>query len=284
MGAAEGLRIYWYPRTAYRGIPEGTPVDCRDLNGITPLFAAVFAEDEPTVDHLLSQGADPNAIVPRDRPFLLRFCFSDGPAMWKADARGWTALHMAMYRSNRPMGERLLEVGADPNVQAEDGRTPLMVLVQPDLGFWHPETVLHLTKLLLTHGAALELKDSWGKTVLDYASDFPNRDLVRLLLEHGAHLTLAAAAYLGDAEACRRLLVDGVDVNSADRNGWTPLHHAAYEGHLPIIRLLLQNGSDPRIKNRAHQTPAEVARYKNSEVEALLREAEENAAVIEPCR
>ena len=48
----------------------------------------------------------------------------------------------------------------------------------------------------------------------------------------------------------RGLIEEGVDVDSKDEIGRTPLMWAAYKGHVEIIRLLLDHGAD--VNNRTY--------------------------------
>jgi len=58
---------------------------------------------------------------------------------------------------------------------------------------------LDVVKELCYHGANKHLTDKGGSTVLHWATDSGNRQLVEWLLDNGA------------------------DLNAADMNGWTPL-------------------------------------------------------------
>jgi|SRR5579871_2926308 len=58
----------------------------------------------------------------------------------------------------------------------------------------------------------------------------------------GAALQTAAAD--GDIKQVKALLKRGVNVNSRDNGGWTPLMRAADGGHLEVVRLLLEQGAD----------------------------------------
>lgn len=74
------------------------------------------------------------------------------------------------------------------------------------------------------------------------------------------------SARYNKAEQLRKYIKLGVDVNTKDRDGSTPLHLASYHGHPQIVKLLLESGADTQV--RAHKwgnrTPIEEAEYKNN--------------------
>lgn len=74
--------------------------------------------------------------------------------------------------------QRLLDSGADINMQDETGQTAL--IAAPDQGY------LGIVELLLKRGANPNIKDKDGDSALDIAH-FKNHDeIVKLLLAHGA--------------------------------------------------------------------------------------------------
>ena len=73
----------------------------------------------------------------------------------------------------------------------------------------------------------------------------------------------------GNIEVVKQHLAAGTDVNSKDKDGWTPLHEAASEGHNKIIELLVAKGADVNAKDDDGETPVDAA--VNPETADLLR-------------
>jgi ankyrin repeat protein len=147
------------------------------------------------------------------------------------------------------------------------GKTPLHLAAEHD----HPE----VAERLLEAGADIEAWTSWGATPLQWAGVLGSRAAARVLLDHGARLTLAPAAGLGmlDAlpglardgsavsaafvlacrnghtEAAQFLLDRGADVNARGFFSATGLHWAAINGHADTVRFLLAAGADPALRD-----------------------------------
>ena len=60
---------------------------------------------------------------------------------------------------------------------------------------------------------------------------------------------LAEAARKGDAAVVKKLLDEGVDVNTKFRYGATALSYACDRGHLDVVKLLLDRGADVNVKD-----------------------------------
>lgn len=88
-------------------------------------------------------------------------------------------------------------------------------------------------------------------------------------LEYGANVNAAhaddgrtplhAAAERGHKNMVTLLLNHGAFVNPRDNEGDTPLHLAAAAGHDKTVRILLADGADSTIRNKAGETPLDVA-------------------------
>jgi ankyrin repeat protein len=71
---------------------------------------------------------------------------------------------------------------------------------------------------------------------------------------------LSAAARKGDAAAVKKLLDDGVDVNTKYRYGVTALTYACDHGHVEVVKALLDHGADVNVKDTFYGlTPLMIA-------------------------
>ncbi len=117
--------------------------------------------------------------------------------------------------------------------------------------------IAQLHKLLASHAIlppaipaqplAINRQDSHGMTALHWAAAQGHDDIVRLLLDHGAH------------------------INVQDRDGNTPLHIAVRNGNLSTVKLLVERGARVTLVNRHGETPLALAhRYHRPDIVALL--------------
>lgn len=92
---------------------------------------------------------------------------------------------------------------------------------------------------------------SFCKNILEL-DDSPKRDAS----QYGILMHIAASQnQVFDIE---RLCTSGVDVNSRDTAGETPLHKAARLGASDAIRCLIEHGGDPRMRSNNGQLPLDV--------------------------
>ena len=104
----------------------------------------------------------------------------------------------------------------------------------------------------------LNTKNENAMTPLNWAAYKGQKEIVQLLLEAGADVTLGDnensqpihnAAVAGHTEVIETLLASGVDINSRDNNGMTALHFALSYRQLETAALLLDKGADLNASN-----------------------------------
>jgi len=156
-----------------------------------------------------------------------------------------------------------LRMGADVRAVNENNATALLVA-----SYQKYEDMSDILKLLLDHGADVNVQDKWGYTPLYWACLHGQTKAVRLLLSHGADVNirdegdrtpLHAACLSGCAPVIQALLKGGVDVNAQDKYGDTPLHRATAGAYDEAVGILLQAGADPNARNSVHETPLRIA-------------------------
>ena len=89
---------------------------------------------------------------------------------------------------------------------------------------------------------------------------------------------LQAAARKGDAAAVKKLLDEGVDVNTKFRYDATALFYAADHGHLEVVKVLLDHGADVSVKDKFYGftplllalSPAQAKKPEHTEIAKLL--------------
>jgi len=99
--------------------------------------------------------------------------------------------------------------------------------------------------LLATGPDLANARDERGNSPLLIATYTGKHDIVRLLLERGAHASFFEACALGlTADVRRELRADPSLVGQWSHDGWPPLHLAAFFGHRETAEALLDAGAD----------------------------------------
>ena len=98
---------------------------------------------------------------------------------------GRTILHHACLRNDVEFVENLLNLGADPNVQDNDGATPLMSALRCH----GSDTDMDLLSLLLSQDWEPDLKDNIGRTALHYSDNCDDIQIPLMLISAGCNVT-----------------------------------------------------------------------------------------------
>ena len=190
VGAAEAGDV-----TALRRLLDaGVPVDTRDAGGRTALLAATQANRIDAARLLIERGADVNAKDEiQDSPFLyagaqgrleiLRMTLVAGADLKSTNRYGGTALIPAAHHGHVETVRELLKTKIDVDHVNRLGWTALLeAIILGDGGAAHTEIV----RLLLAHGAKVQLADAQGVTPLAHADQRGQRGIAEILRRAGA--------------------------------------------------------------------------------------------------
>jgi ankyrin repeat protein len=190
-------------------LERGADVNAADWWGRTPLWAAedirnrdyVYGKDhEQGIDRaswleflqvLLAHGANPGART-KEYPPIRRWVMPINDISW-VDLTGQTPFLRAALAGDVTVMRLLLDKGADPNIAAVAGTTPLMAAagVNWSVGQTYTESkegLMEAVKLCLEKGADVNAANSMGITALIGAVNRGSDDIVEFLVKKGARL------------------------------------------------------------------------------------------------
>lgn len=188
-----------------------------------PLGGQLFSSFLVPPDQTLSVGTEHNN--PHDIPDATHLAGAVHESFKTKTGEGWlSTMHIAAQKGHERILRVLLEQGdMDTNSADSDGRTPLFYAA---LG-GHESVV----RLLLNHGSRISHLDCYRRSVLHWAAQYQQLEVLRTLLRHwSAH----------ERGSC--------DINAHDNHGWTPLHLAVERGFEEGVLLLIQFGADMNAK------------------------------------
>jgi ankyrin repeat protein len=251
-----------------------------DMQGTTPLVAAVIDGDLEIVTLLLDKGAQVDTPV---------------KAFGKYRDAGSTPLFFAMMKhasdsrnaeNDTKIIRLLLSQGADTNRRNQNKTSAVHYLPVRADG-------LELIQLFHEHGADLNEQMQFGETLLKKALDYKSLEVAEYLIAKGADinadrismndymrsneiatidfllannfdlnkqktdmfsrkvpLPLIYACGKGQVDYVEKIIVHGADVNLESAQGLTPLFSAIKSGNLEIIKILLDNGAEINYQKR----------------------------------
>ena len=135
-----------------------------------------------------------------------------------------------------PLAVKLLDKGANPDIELRNGMTPLMVAsMENPNGTNHEYCVDTDGRKVLQ--VALLLNRKFGRPLIDY--------------ENAKGWTaMNVAAHNGRTKVMQYLQECGADYNRANKNGMTPLMFAARNGKVDALRMLLEMGADSQLRDK----------------------------------
>ena len=172
------------------GLEINTPALCNR----TPLLWASPSSSGEFIETLIDLGANVNAQRTYDKltPLILSADWNNFMAVYLlldhgadaniAAADGRTPLHKAVMKGNQNLVKLFLEKNALVNTQNADGDSPLHTAVSN--GFFD------ITKLLIKKGSNVNLQNKEGRTPLFLSVKNKQKHLIKLLIENEADVTI----------------------------------------------------------------------------------------------
>ena len=234
---------------------------------------------------------------------VIEFLLTHGASVdLKDGVLGRTALIRAAEEGHLKAATLLLDKGANPNLEADDGATALQLAADNH----HDEVVqllkqrgakeLHtkktifdaieagnvklLDEVIRTNPDLANAKGQFDFTPLHIAAEHRLKDITALLLQNGANpnarndegaTPLHFAVSGGDAQIVSLLLAKGADPNARTRWGNIPLIRAASDGDKDIVELLLAAKADVGAKDDSGNTAlSEAIKNNRHEVADIL--------------
>ena len=211
-------------------------IDTPGLCNRTPLMSASISSSSGFFETLIDLGADVNAQRTDDKVtplhlasnwnhyMAVRLLMENG-----ADANipcndGNSPLHMAASKGNFNVVRLLLDYGADVNIPDNDGYTPFHCAASQGCSF--------TAELLIEKVSNVNLRTKRGRTPLYIAVKNQHEQLIKMLLEHKADVSMG---YSEDTEE-RIYLVRGTD------RGKPAWHYVLADKHLLGLFLKKTNG------------------------------------------
>jgi cytohesin len=232
--------------------------------------------DHSTPLHFISQHSDAGAAC---------ILLEHGALVDARDNKGLTPLQVALQRGNAKVARILLEHGANIDTRNKEGQTPRNLL----LAMWsdiRPDDDIDNIRFFLGRGADVDAIDDNHSGLLHVASYWGSVEVARLLLEHGANIDVRNSggqtplhralietkdmAFYSIFDGIQLLLEHGADVDALDNDNSAPLHMASHYGSVRATRLLLKHGANVHLQNNDGHTPSQVASANGHEEIALL--------------
>ncbi|KAL6790887.1 putative ankyrin repeat protein [Trichoderma sp. SZMC 28012] len=257
----------------------GAPIDTQDEDGYTPLAIAVREENESVARYLVERGANVNIFSPKFGSILhmavengdlnlVKFLVDAGADREAVDPKYgrslvYTALYIRDHRKLWSMVKYLVDEAKAP-INKFGGELGYPIICAAN-SVGNPFTPIRVIKFLIRRKAEVNVADSQGRTALHFACVSASLEHIKVLVMAGANVDskdkfgrlpmhFAAGTDSTDSPYIVAYLLnhyEGMDINVADQDGWTPLMWAARSGSANIITMLVPRGADVWVRGRA---------------------------------
>ncbi len=164
-----------------------------DGNGVTPLIHAVLNKQFNIARLLIDSGANMNFsdltgstplhyAITNGETGITRLLIEQGADLEAADGKHYTPLMNAVAKSSFAIVRFLVESGANVNGKDTSGKGITVLAVGID------NQNIKIIEYLLVQGGNPNVSDAMGQTLLARAANTGNKEIVQLLIKHGANV------------------------------------------------------------------------------------------------
>lgn len=166
-----------------------------------------------------------------------------------------TAFHYAACYGRLPVLQYIVEQGIGINVADKDGMTMLHLAALSG----HLECV----KYLVEKGADIHAKNTFGEKPIHGAAKNGHVECLEYLAKKASSKELRDSFFQAveecQVECMLYLLKNGVEINTKDEDGLTPLHYAVSFRNYSAIKFLIEQGASVNEKDHDGKIPLDFA-------------------------
>jgi len=247
----------------------------KDGSGKTVVYYAAENGNVEILKKLIEYGCDVNS---SDAPLtaaaynghleVVKYLVDKGADLSKTNSNKQNSLKLAIYRKKENIISFLLEKGA-----VVDSQDILKSIKNNNIDLFN-KLISSMTGDLLKSDIHL-MKDEYEKTVVYYAAENGNVEILKKLIEYGCDVNssdapLTAAVFEGHLGAVKYLVSNGAHLGQVNLFNQTLLHIAVTEEHTDMVKFLLENGADVNLKDNLNRTPMTISKGVK-DIEILLK-------------
>lgn len=272
-------------------LDRSADVNIADNNGVTAAMIAASFKKTTFLEKLIQKGADLNKRDKNSKTALMlaiqegnlenvKLLIENNAEIDQADCDGNTALMLAILMRKDDLAKILIAKGARSDIHNSDGKDALalafehnhkelfQLLFEKSPGslptemdifsayFWLPShRRLEIIQNMIESGTDISTQNKLGKTLLMYAVEDNDQEMIDLLVHNKANLdlidrdgnsALVLAMEAKNEKIARLLIQSGADINIKPQYGKSAFHLAIENGQESLAILLVEKGA---IKN-----------------------------------
>ncbi len=227
------------------------------------IWCAAYTGNIKRIKEHIKNGVDINSTA--DGQSVLHFACESGVSEEAVDlliskkanlnsknSHGDTPLHLSLRKRNEGISNKLIDGGANPNIENNLGK-------KPGEDADEPRVIVERTKYDSIHQAALK---GDIKLIQKFIDQYIDVDMAR---DSNGRTPLHSACLRDQKNIANLLICSEADVNAPDCDGMRPIHYAAYWGAIHTLKLLINEyGAEINLKDAKNRTPLDLARDSES--------------------